>query len=277
MGGITGLLLLLWAGVTVSTVVDLQKRITGGQDCGQNERLYHVKLRITDGTDEFLCGGSLISDRWILTAEHCQEPGWKIYATLGVHPRPGKEVEIKSAPVVFKHKDVMKEDRTHDIMLLKLPERTDIKPVPLPDCNSRPKIGDTVQIAGHAATTTGPNNEILIVESATLLCLNTEVVDCQELRDCVKERDPRFYASRRYQHWFCCHRQGVESNHGDSGGGVVYNGMIYGVISFGDKPTPACVDTDGYMDVCAYKDWIESKTGSVFTKIVKALECLWCF
>ncbi|XP_049426922.1 anionic trypsin-2-like isoform X13 [Epinephelus fuscoguttatus] len=270
MGGITRLLLLLWAGVTVSTVVDLQKRIIGGQDCGQKERRYHVKLRITNGTHEMLCGGSLISDRWILTAAHCQEPGWKIYATLGVHPGPGTEVEIKSAPVVFKDSS----NRIHDIMLLKLPERTDIKPVPLPDCNNRPKIGDTVQIAGHGATTTGPNNERLIVESATLLCLNTEVVDCQGLRECVKKRDPQ--SSRRYQHWFSCYRQGVESNRGDSGGGVVYNGMIYGVISFGVKLAPACVDTDGYMDVCAYKDWIESKTGSIFTKIAKALSCVGC-
>ncbi|XP_049423498.1 kallikrein-8-like [Epinephelus fuscoguttatus] len=259
--------------VTVSTVVDLQKRITGGQDCGQNERPYHVKLRITDGTHETFCGGSLIGDQWILTAEHCQEPGWKIYATLGVHPGPGTPVEIKSAPVVFKRKDVLKIDRIHDIMLLKLPERTKIKPVQLPDCNNCPKLGDTVQIAGHGATTTGPNNEILDDVSATLQCANTKIVDCRGLRDCVEKRGPQFYASKRDQHLFCCQEENVDISPGDSGGGVVYNDMIYGVISFHGNPTHACVEPAAMMDVCGYKEWITSETGGFFTKKVKTLPC----
>ncbi|XP_049900594.1 anionic trypsin-2-like [Epinephelus moara] len=240
MGGITGLLLLLWAGVTVSTVVDLQKRIIGGQTCG-DERPYHVRLRITDGARTARCGGSLINDQWILTAAHCQKQGRTIYATLGAHPGPGTEVQITAPPVIY--------SASHDIMLLKLPNPTRVQPVPFPRCNKRPRVGDAVQIAGYGADTTGPNNEKLRGRpSSTLQCAETTVVDCTRLRE--------LRPHRLHQHWFCGQRTGVDTCRGDSGGGVVYKGKIYGVHSFTGSTKYACREAAGFMDVCAYMQWI---------------------
>lgn len=51
---------------------------------------------------------------------------------------------------------------------------------------------------------------------------------------------------------------------GDSGGGVVYKKMIYGVIAFTANGTHGCVAAAGYVDICKYQQWIENTAGVTF-------------
>jgi Trypsin len=47
-------------------------RIVGGRASGEHEFPWNARLIVQDDTKEFYgCGGSLISDRWVLTAAHC--------------------------------------------------------------------------------------------------------------------------------------------------------------------------------------------------------------
>ncbi|XP_023284871.1 kallikrein-8-like [Seriola lalandi dorsalis] len=246
------------SGVTGSSVTDLQKRIIGGRHC---ERQYHVRLRgvAADGSWS-PCGGSLISNRWILTAAHCLKPGRTMFANVSVTPgSPAQEVQITAEPVIYVDKDNNNNnnnnDRSHDIMLLQLPSPTHIKPVGLPDCEHLPKI---VQIAGHAATTGGPGNKRKPGKSPVLHCADIDVVDCEDLKKTLQQNFQKVYRVKKYQHWFCGQTPGIDICYGDSGGGAVYGDKIYGVISFLGDPKYVCRKATAFMDVCnpEYTAWI---------------------
>ncbi|XP_043972926.1 anionic trypsin-2-like [Gambusia affinis] len=242
-------LLLLGLGVSVNSDVSLQKRIIGGHNCDDTERLYHVRLEATNGLTKTICGGSLIHPKWILTTANCwkSETGWFNRAVLRIHPRNASPstYSLSGNPVVY-----APEGWRHDIMLLNLSrEVTNVPLAPLPDCSNRPKKDDVVQLAGEGTTTTGPNNRHLSNTAAAphLQCVDMNVVQVKN-------------SLLPYLRVFSASAPNKDACYGDAGSAVVFNGMIYGVISPG-LPVYECERPVLIVDVCEYMDWIKTTIG----------------
>uniref|UniRef100_A0A671VXW9 Peptidase S1 domain-containing protein n=1 Tax=Sparus aurata TaxID=8175 RepID=A0A671VXW9_SPAAU len=213
--------------LNVVTVLDLQRRTIVDHTCKVNERLYHVKLTSTKGIQYIPCGGSLISKSWILTAAHCWRDGWTITAEVGVHPGPGRPVQITAKPEIF----IDVKNRKHDIMLLRLPDSTQGNHIiPLPDCGKQPAEFSKTYV-------------LFITASKTLQCADLTVFPCKVVNKYFTELHKTLKQNN------------ASLSQGDSGGGVEYNGKIYGVIRSSEEPD-LCYPEAGFLKVCEYIDWI---------------------
>ena len=75
--------------------------------------------------DKWFCGGTLISDEWVMTAGHCADGASSVQVMLGAHNvREAAEegrMEIMSTDI-FKHESYNPILIHNDIALIKLPE-----------------------------------------------------------------------------------------------------------------------------------------------------------
>ncbi|MFZ4655793.1 MAG: S1 family serine peptidase [Caldilineaceae bacterium] len=239
-----------------------------------NPYVWQVRLTITTTQGIFTCGGSVISERWVLTAAHCVAGDFQV---TGVEVIVGRRTLSQTQPVdrfpvrtVISHAEYVDVRTGHDIALLELdraiPDAAAYR-VPL----MTPVLDRALVATGTVATITGwghmiPQNP----QSApdTLRFVEVPVVDnaqCQNVYNAFNDgwtiRDSMVCAG--------VPQGGKDSCQGDSGGPMVIpdgNGGYWqnGIVSGGEGC--ALPGVPGvYTRVAAFVDWIEAVTGEDFS------------
>jgi len=239
---------------------NLQSRIVGGDDMRHEEAPYQVGLVI----GRALCGGSLISRRYVLTAAHCifNKRGGKIRAGDisarygGVTVSDGQQAKVESIHV---HPNYIPGKHAHDIAVVRLDRRLDIPGDWIIQLQS-PKLdrnyggpGSCAQVTGYGALKSGGRG------ADSLQGVNVPVRDTQA---CLNAYPDSFDPGRM----ICAGVASKDSCQGDSGGPLVVVGgptrlSQLGVVSYGKgcgRPGFPGV----YTRVSAYIDWILQVTNS---------------
>uniref|UniRef100_A0A8V0ZTX9 Peptidase S1 domain-containing protein n=1 Tax=Gallus gallus TaxID=9031 RepID=A0A8V0ZTX9_CHICK len=218
----------------------------GGYSCARSAVPYQVSLN----SGYHFCGGSLISSQWVLSAAHCYKSS--IQVKLGEYnlaAQDGSEQTISSSKVI-RHSGYNANTLNNDIMLIKLSKAATlnsyVNTVPLP--TSCVTAGTTCLISGWGNTLSS-GCEYRIV-SRNYLCM---------------KKSPSRISVGSGNHGllpmlitFAEHSLSVQ---GDSGGPVVCNGQLQGIVSWGfgcaQKGYPGV-----YTKVCNYVSWIKTTMSS---------------
>merc|ERR1711962_1307859 len=217
----------------VCGVVNRSTRIVGGNTTEVNEYPWQVALTTRSGV--LICGGSLINDRWVLTAAGCTQAG--VYQVeLG---NPHRHSMDDSAAMRFKVKRVVDHPNynsptplNNDFSLLELTYPVDlemvspsIRPICLPSTSNSSQYENVdAVITGWGSTTeSGFNSDAL--QEATVRTMSND--KCQR----------SFGNIKIHSAMICASNPGRGPCKGDAGGPMVTNVANYlnliGVISWG--------------------------------------------
>lgn len=232
-------------------------RIVGGTEA--DEGAYPFMVSLQDHLGHF-CGGSVISDRFVLTAAHCVVGGPTDTIVVGAHNIEKNEGETIGVKRVIPHPNYNSNTMKNDIALVEL--KSDI-----PDKYTRVRIpgkndysaGDIVKAIGWGAT------KWQGYSAARLQEVQLPIVSDQKCDNAYDDLYGGIFESN-----VCAgpDNGGKDSCQGDSGGPLFYksDGHFFqiGVVSWGEEcATPGYYGV--YTEAPYFTDWIKNITGEDVT------------
>ncbi|KAF2346485.1 Serine proteases trypsin domain [Trinorchestia longiramus] len=241
----------------------LDSRIVGGQPATADEYPWMVSLGV--GTGGQFCGGTLISNSWIVTAAHCiddrlsRNPGM-LQVGLGYYrlSSPLSSSIKRTARQIIRHSRYNDATLENDIALIRVDpidwaENPTIRPVCLPDNSNDLYSGSTGIVTGWGTLSSDGSSSDTLIEVSIPIISNSACKN--DLGDSITSV------------MLCAGQDagGVDSCQGDSGGPMVVmdgsNAELVGVVSWGygcGEPRSPGV----YTRVTEFVSWIQTTTSS---------------
>ncbi|XP_044533306.1 trypsin-like, partial [Gracilinanus agilis] len=225
-----------------------ENKILGGYSCPVNSIPYQVSLN----AGYHFCGGSLINTEWVVSAAHCYKSRMQVrLGEYNIEVVEGNEQFIDAAKVI-RHPKYNSFTINNDIMLIKLKTpatlNSRVSPITLP--TSCAATGTSCLISGWGNTLSSGSDYPDVLQ-----CLQAPVLSDSECQSA--------YPGKITKNMICLGflEGGKDSCQEDTGGPVVCNGELQGIVSWGygcaQKGRPGV-----YTKVCNYVDWIKTTIAS---------------
>ncbi|XP_059940589.1 kallikrein-10 [Mesoplodon densirostris] len=225
--------------------------LASGAPCPHRSQPWQVSL--FDGFS-FHCAGVLVDRSWVLTAAHCgnNKPLWARVGDDHLLLLQGEQLRRTSLPIIhpkYKSSGPILPGRTdeHDLMLLHLTWPgvlgSRIQPLRLPDRCAQP--GDQCQVTGWGTTASRR-----VKYNKSLSCSTVTVLSSKECEV--------FYPGVVTSNMICAGlTSGQDPCVSDSGGPLVCDKTLQGILSWGVYPCGSAQQPAVYTEICKYRDWIE--------------------
>jgi len=242
-------------------------RIFGGSTTDKNEYPWMARIISTYSNGRrYGCGGSLISNKWVVTAAHCVQKekygiAKEIFLGLGQHDSSSNAKGEKVEKVIV-HENYIRKNLQNDIALLKLQQPVDfnkyshIRPICLPSNSSEKYWGSRAIVAGWGKTgeNEGPSN-VLLEANVTVL----SNIECTKFH--------------RHDSVICAKTTGEGNTvqghcSGDSGGPLITRRegqtsyTLIGVVSWTIVPFTCMNESNpgGFAEITHFLQWIKDQT-----------------